>query len=107
MTLPIVHDGQNEFATIPALKYGSKFEIAPDHAGPISLVAGTISKIPGRILQAGKDLYLVAKREDGGVDYVLFGVVNFCRSQAVLGRCTAIGRLLTNKFCKTANPKSF
>jgi len=64
---------EGDFATIPALQYGSEFEIEPDHTGPIALLAGETLKIPGRILQSGSDLYLIGKREDGGLDYVHLG----------------------------------
>jgi hypothetical protein len=59
-----------DFDRIPVLVYGSDFSIEPDHTGQIVLVAGEISKIPGRILQAKEELYLVAASEAGRVDYV-------------------------------------
>ena len=40
-----------DFDRIPVLVYGSDFSIEPDHTGEVVLVAGEISKIPGRILQ--------------------------------------------------------
>src|SRR5260370_35024526 len=52
-----------DFDRIPVLAYGSDFSIEPDHTGQIVLVAGEISKTPGRILQAKEELYLVAALE--------------------------------------------
>ena len=48
-----------DFDRIPVLVYGADSSIEPDHTGQIILVAGEISKIPGRILQAKEELYLV------------------------------------------------
>jgi hypothetical protein len=60
-----------EFATIPVLAYGKQYALEPDHTGPIVLVAGEMKRIPGRILQAKDDWYLVTRMEHGGIDYIL------------------------------------
>src|SRR6266446_5860811 len=71
-TVNIMEEGRftGDFDRIPVLVYGSDFSIEPDHTGQIVLVAGDISRIPGRILQANEELYLVAASEAGRVDYI-------------------------------------
>jgi hypothetical protein len=67
-----------DFGWIPVLVYGPDFTIEPDHTGQIVLVAGDISKTPGRILQAKEELYLVAASEAGRVDYVALRGARVC-----------------------------
>jgi hypothetical protein len=71
-TINIINQGRmtDDFAIVPALKYGKSFVISPDHTGPIAIVAGELSKVPGRILQSGGEFYITAERDDGGIDYV-------------------------------------
>jgi hypothetical protein len=66
------------FDVIPVLVYGADFTIEPDHTGPIVLVTGEISKIPGRILQSKEDLYLVAASAAGRVEYVSLPGAKVC-----------------------------
>ncbi len=67
-----------DFDRIPVLVYGPDFSVEPDHTGQIVLVAGEISKIPGRILQAKEEFYLVAASEAGRVDYVALPGAKVC-----------------------------
>jgi hypothetical protein len=61
-----------DFATVPVLSYGREYVIEPDHSGPITLLTGETKKIPGRILQAKQDWYLLTKMDPGGtMDYLL------------------------------------
>jgi hypothetical protein len=68
----------DDFDRIPVLVYGTDYTIEPDHTGQIVLVAGEISKIPGRILQANDEIYLVALSEAGRVDYVALPTAKVC-----------------------------
>jgi hypothetical protein len=79
-TMNIMEGGRvtGDFDRIPVLVYGSDFGIEPDHTGQIVLVAGEISKIPGRILQTKEELYLVAASEAGRVDYVTLPGAKVC-----------------------------
>jgi hypothetical protein len=79
-TVNIKEGGQitGDFDRIPVLVYGTDFTIEPDHTGPIVLVVGDISKIPGRILQSKEELYLVASSEGGRVDYVSLPGAKVC-----------------------------
>ena len=67
-----------DFDRISVLVYGSDFSIEPDHTGEVVLVAGEILKIPGRILQAKEELYLVATSEAARVDYVALPGAKVC-----------------------------
>jgi hypothetical protein len=58
---------------VPVLRYGKKFGVEVDHTGPVNIVVGDTAKIPGRILQANNDFYMVAEMEEGGLEYVLLG----------------------------------
>src|SRR5712691_7042733 len=71
-TVNIAEDGRivGDFDRIPVLSYGKDYTIEPDHSGQIILVAGDISKIPGRILQSKDEWFLVAAAEGGHMDYV-------------------------------------
>jgi len=79
-TVNVMEGGRvtGDFDRIPVLVYGSDFSIEPDHTGQIVLVAGEISKIPGRILQAKEEFYLVAASEAGRVDYVALPGAKVC-----------------------------
>jgi hypothetical protein len=66
-------EGRASDVDIPVLRYGKDFDLEVDHSGPVVLVLGEIKKIPGRVLQAGDDLYLVAAMEEGGIDYISLG----------------------------------
>jgi hypothetical protein len=58
---------------VPVLLYGKNFALEVDHTGPVNIVVGDTKKVPGRILQANDDFYLIAEMEEGGLDYVLLG----------------------------------
>src|SRR6266436_6800935 len=79
-TVNIMEGGRitGDFDRIPVLVYGTDYTIEPDHTGQIVLVAGEISKIPGRILQSKDELYLVASAESGRVDYVSLATAKVC-----------------------------
>jgi hypothetical protein len=79
-TVNIMEGGRitGDFDRIPVLVYGTDYTIEPDHTGQIVLVAGEISKIPGRILQSKDELYLVASAEGGRVDYVSLATAKVC-----------------------------
>jgi hypothetical protein len=78
-TVNIMEEGRitGDFDRIPVLVYGADFSIEPDHTGQIVL-AGEISKMPGRILQAKEELYVVAASEAGRVDYVALPGAKVC-----------------------------
>jgi hypothetical protein len=79
-TVNIMEGGRvtGDFDRIPVLVYGTDYNIEPDHTGQVVLVAGEVLKIPGRILQANDDLYLVASSEAGRVDYVSLPNAKVC-----------------------------
>jgi hypothetical protein len=60
-----------DFATIPVLAYGNGYAIAPDHGGPVTIMTRETPKIPGAILQAKGDYFLMTKMESGSFDYLL------------------------------------
>jgi hypothetical protein len=66
------------FDRIPVLEYGPDFTIEPDHTGPIVIVTGDISKIPGRILQSKDEFYLMASTEGARMDYVSLPGAKVC-----------------------------
>jgi hypothetical protein len=96
-TVNIMEEGRitGDFDRIPVLVYGKDYMIEPDHSGPITLVAGEMAKIPGRILQAKRyeseakdEFYLVATAEGRGTDYVsLMGDAKACTEP---GGCKAL-----------------
>lgn len=79
-TVNIMEEGRitGDFDRIPVLVYGTDFTIEPDHTGQVVLVAGDISRIPGRILQSKEDLYLVASSGGGRLDYVSLPGAKVC-----------------------------
>jgi hypothetical protein len=50
-----------DFDTYAVLKYGTDYEVEPDHAGPCEIGAARMLNKPGSLLLAGKDRYLLVR----------------------------------------------